>query len=107
METVFSALADPTRRRILDSLRAHGPLSIKQLAEPLPISRQAVTKHLDLLRSSGLVQVERLGRERLHYLDPSPLREIDTWLQPYSEAWDRRLERLRQHLEELDHGRRN
>lgn len=100
MENVFSAVADPTRRTILERLRAHGPLSIKQLAEPLPMSRQAVTKHLDILIASGLVEVRRVGRERQHFLDPRPLHEVEDWLKPYSDAWDHRLERLKQHLEE-------
>ena len=100
MESIFSAVADPTRRTILERLRSHGPLSIKQLSEPLPMSRQAVTKHLDILIGSGLVEVRRMGRERLHFLNPAPLHEVEDWLRPYADAWDRRLERLQQHLEE-------
>ncbi len=100
MDTIFSAVADPTRRQILERLRAHGPLSIKQLADPLPISRQAVTKHLDTLLNSGLVEMRKVGRERMHFLNPTPLQELEDWLRPYSEAWDRRLARLQQHLEE-------
>lgn len=100
MEHVFTAVADPTRRQLLEHLRSHGPLSIKQLAQPLPISRQAVTKHLDILMQSGLVEMRRVGRERVHFLDPTPLREVEDWLVPYSELWDQRLSRLRKHLEE-------
>lgn len=100
METIFSAVADPTRRQILERLRAHGPLSIKQLADPLPISRQAVTKHLNILLDSRLVEMRRVGRERMHFLNPQPLQELEDWLRPYSEAWDRRLARLQQHLED-------
>jgi DNA-binding transcriptional ArsR family regulator len=100
VETIFNAVADPTRRLILDRLRAHGPLSIKQLADPLPISRQAVTKHLDILLDSDLVEMRRVGRERMHFLTPKPLQELEEWLQPYSESWDRRLTRLQQHLED-------
>ena len=81
-------------------LRADGPLSIKELAAPLPISRQAVTKHLDILRASGLIRMERVGRERLQFLVADPLREVADWLEPYAEAWDRRLRRLKQHLED-------
>jgi len=102
MDNVFGAVAGPTRRLILERLRAHGPLSIKQLSEPLPISRQAVTKHLDILMESGLVEMRRVGRERVHFLNPAPLQEVDDWLRPYSEAWDRRLARLQQHLEERE-----
>ena len=99
MEAVFHAVADPTRRQILERLRAQGPLSIKQLAEPFSITRQAVTKHLDVLLESGLVEIRRIGRERMHILDPQPLRQVETWLRPYSEEWDQRLDRLKQHLE--------
>ncbi len=102
METIFGAVADPTRRQILDRLRAHGALSIKQLADPLPISRQAVTKHLDILLNSGLVEMRWVGRERMHFLNPTPLQELEDWLRPYSEAWDRRLARLQQHLEDRE-----
>jgi DNA-binding transcriptional ArsR family regulator len=100
VEAVFAAVADPTRRLLLERLRARGPASIADLGEGLPISRQAVTKHLDLLRAAGLVHVRRAGRERLHELDATPLREVDAWLQPYAAAWDRRLEALRRHLGE-------
>jgi DNA-binding transcriptional ArsR family regulator len=100
VETIFNAVADPTRRLILDRLRAQGPLSIKQLADPLPISRQAVTKHLDILLDSDLVEMRRVGRERMHFLNPQPLQELEEWLQPYSESWDRRLTRLQLHLED-------
>ncbi len=102
MENVFQAVADPTRRLILERLRHDGPQSVKQLAAPLPISRQAVTKHLDGLRTCGLVQVERRGRERLHRLDPEPLRELERWLAPYAAFWDDRLARLRRHLKEKE-----
>jgi DNA-binding transcriptional ArsR family regulator len=100
VETVFEAVADPTRRVLLERLRARGPASITALSDGLPMSRQAVTKHLDALRLTGLVRVRRHGRERLHELDPQPLREVDDWLRPYAEAWDRRLDALRRHLGE-------
>ena len=100
MENVFSAVADPTRRQILERLRADGPLSIKEVAAPLPITRQAVTKHLDILRQAGLVGMERVGRARLHFLVANPLREVADWLEPYAEEWDRRLQRLKRHLED-------
>jgi DNA-binding transcriptional ArsR family regulator len=98
--TVFEALGDPTRRSILERLRTSGPLSVTDLAAPLPMTRQAVTKHLDILQSIRLVRVRRRGRERLHELDPLPLKEVEEWLAPYAAEWDRRLARLRTHLSE-------
>lgn len=100
MTDVFTAVSDPTRRHLLESLRAAGPQSLSELAGPLPMSRQAVTKHLDVLTEAGLVRWRRRGRRKLHELDPQPLRSIDEWLEPYSELWDERLARLQKHLEE-------
>ena len=100
MTTVFEAVSDSTRRRILEQLKSSGPLSLSEIAAPLPMSRQAVTKHLNLLSDAGLVQVRWLGRVRLHELDPLPLRQVDDWLAPYSAFWDQALEQLEQHLED-------
>jgi len=102
MSDVFGAIADPTRRRILERLRLEGPLSVTELSAPLAISRQAVTKHLDILEATGLIQRELRGRERIHRLRAWPLEAIDAWLVPYAAAWDERLARLRKHLEEDD-----
>jgi DNA-binding transcriptional ArsR family regulator len=104
MDAVFEAVADPTRRVLLERLRVEDhPLSIAELSTGLPITRQAVTKHLDALRDAGLVHVRKVGRERLHDLDPTPLEAVDAWLRPYAEAWDRRIDALRRHLgEDID-----
>ena len=102
MPDIFLAIADPTRRSILERLRADGSLSVTQLSDPLPMSRQAVTKHLDVLGNAGLIEQEWRGRERLHRLKAEPLQEVEDWLAPYSAAWDRRLARLREHLERED-----
>ena len=75
-------------------------MSLSDLADGLPITRQAVTKHLDALRDAGLVRVWTSGRERLHQLEPAPLREVTDWLAPYAAAWDARLARLQAHLQE-------
>jgi DNA-binding transcriptional ArsR family regulator len=96
----FAAVADPTRRQLLDRVRRSQPLSLNELAEGLPITRQAVTKHLNALRDAGLLRIRRVGRERLHELNPTPLVAVEEWLAPYAAAWDERLARLRQHLEE-------
>ncbi len=99
---VFEALADPTRRSLLDRLLHGGSLSLTALAEDQPMSRQAVSKHLDALHRAGLLAVRRVGRERLHRLQAEPLREVDDWLAPYAAAWDERLARLKTHLQETD-----
>lgn len=106
MSDVFAALGDPTRRLLLERLRRSGrALSLSDLADRLPMSRQAVTKHLTTLESAGLIERHMRGRERLHVLKGEPLREVGDWLAPYEAWWDERLARLRQHLED-DHGGR-
>ena len=98
MPDVFAAVSDPTRRLILGRLRDEGESSLTTLADRLPMSRQAVTKHLDILVATGLVTKRAQGRNRLHALCPEPLKEVEDWLAPYAAAWDERLERLRFHL---------
>lgn len=100
MTLAFDAMADPTRRALLERLRVGGPASLSDLADGLPITRQAVTKHLDMLRRAGLLRITRRGRERIHELDPMPLRDIGEFLAPYAVAWDERLARLERHLED-------
>ena len=100
MNAPFQAVADPTRRAILERLRTDGALSLSAIAARLPMTRQAVTKHLDALEESGLVRITRSGRERLHELDADPLKVVQEWLTPYAAEWDRRLERLQHYLEE-------
>jgi DNA-binding transcriptional ArsR family regulator len=96
----FEALADPTRRALLDRLRDGRQRSLGELASGLPMTRQAATKHLDALRRAGLVRITRRGRQRLHELESAPLREVAEWLAPYAAAWDERLARLERHLED-------
>lgn len=103
MSDVFEAVADSTRRGLLERLREGKSLSLKELADQLPISRQAVTKHLRVLEGAGLIDHEWHGRERMHRLKPEPLQQLDDWLAPYAAAWDRRLARLRRHLKEDMH----
>jgi len=97
---VFEAVADSTRRDLLARLREGGPATLGQLSGPFAMSRQAVTKHLDILARAGLIRIHREGRRRIHELHADPLREVDGWLAPYAAAWDRRLARLRTHLED-------
>jgi DNA-binding transcriptional ArsR family regulator len=100
MSLAFDAMADPTRRTLLERLRLGGPASVTDLAEGLPMSRQAVTKHLEVLRRAGLLRVAWRGRERIHELDATPLRDVSDFLAPYAAAWDERLARLERHLED-------
>ena len=96
---IFSAVADPSRRLILERLREEGPRSLSELSAPLPMSRQAVKKHLRILEDCGLVESARSGRTRMHRLRARPLEALDAWLAPYAAAWDRRLDRLKTHLD--------
>lgn len=96
-EDVFKALADPTRRRLLDALNAHDGQSLRELCAGLAMTRQAVTKHLAALEAAGLVTVVRRGRERLHYLNPAPIADI-------AQRWVNRYRRERVHaLTDLKH----
>lgn len=92
--SVYRAVADPTRRRLLDALRAEGDQSLGRLCRDLPISRQATAKHLDVLRDAGLVRVRTVGRQRLHSLDGQPLHEVAAWAATYSTFWTQRLDAL-------------
>jgi DNA-binding transcriptional ArsR family regulator len=90
----LEALADPTRRALLGQIAEHGPISATRLAEGMPISRQAVAKHLSQLESAGLVASARSGREARYDACPDALRDLAGWLAAASDAWDRRLDRL-------------
>ena len=97
MTDVFAALADPTRRHLLEALAAHES-SATELAAELPVTRQAVAKHLAALREAGLVTPRRSGRETLYRLEGAPLDEAVAWIARVGGEWDARLERLRGHL---------
>ena len=94
----FEALAEPNRRRILDLLRA-GERSAGDLVAALSISQPGVSKHLRVLRESGLVRVRGDGQRRLYSLETASLVEIDAWLAPYRRFWADRLDALEHHLE--------
>jgi DNA-binding transcriptional ArsR family regulator len=92
-DAVFAALADPTRREVIGRL-AREPLSASALAGELPISRQAVAKHLAALDRAGLVAARRAGRELQYRLDPAPLGDAMAWMASVGARWDERLARL-------------
>ncbi len=98
MNAVFKALADSSRRKLLDKLHTSNGQTLTELCEHLDMTRQAVTKHLALLEAANLIAVVRRGREKLHYLNPVPLHEI-------YERWICKYERHRlQALSDLKHG---
>jgi len=97
-EATFSALADPTRRAVLDLLR-QGIQPAGQIARAFPVSRPAISKHLRLLRKAHLVEERREGRLRLYRLNPEPLKAVDSWLQQYREFWQSSLVNLKAFVE--------
>jgi DNA-binding transcriptional ArsR family regulator len=100
---VFGALADPTRRAVLDLLR-QGSRSAGRIAREFPISRPAISKHLRLLRSAHLVEERREGRHRFYHLNPGPLRAVDSWLKEYRVFWHTNLASLKTFVE-AEHAR--
>ena len=95
---VFDALGDPTRRRLVAELSSLGGASSTDLARRMPISRQAVCKHLDLLADAGLVSSRRHGRAVVYELTPEPFTEAMSWMTQVGAAWDDRLDALRAQL---------
>ncbi len=98
VDAVFSALADPTRRGVLETLSSGSTVTASGLARTLPISRQAVSKHLTSLREANLVTAERRGRETVYELRPEPLEDAAAWIARVGAEWDQRLEALRRSL---------
>jgi DNA-binding transcriptional ArsR family regulator len=96
---VLEVLAEPRRRRILDTLR-EGESSVGALVESLGSSQPLVSKHLRVLREAGLVDVRADGQRRLYRVRPEPLAELDAWLEPYRRMWRTSLDRLEAHLTE-------
>ncbi|MES9541806.1 metalloregulator ArsR/SmtB family transcription factor [Actinomadura sp. NPDC000600] len=101
MDSVFRALADPTRRLLLDRLRERNGQTLRELCERLDMARQSATQHLDVLVGAGLVTVVRRGRERLHYLNPAPIHEIEErWISEFDRPRLRALSAIRDRAEE-------
>ena len=98
---VFAAIADPTRRAILDALRG-GERSAGEIAALFPVSRPAVSKHLRVLRRARLVGERKVAQSRLYSLDAAPLREVDQWLAFYRVFWTARLQDLKRYAESPD-----
>ena len=101
MDEVFKALADPTRRGLLDELFEAGGQTLSALEGRLPMTRFGVMKHLRVLEEAGLVTTQRRGREKLHFLNPVPIRLVhDRWVSKYAEPWAATLSGLKQSIEE-------
>jgi DNA-binding transcriptional ArsR family regulator len=101
MDEVFKALADPTRRALLDELFERDGQSLSALEGRLPLSRFGVMKHLKVLEGAGLVTTRRRGREKLHFLNPVPIRQIqERWTAKYAEPWASALIELKNEIEE-------
>jgi DNA-binding transcriptional ArsR family regulator len=97
-EAVFSALADPTRRAVLDLLQ-RGSLPAGRIARAFPVTRPAISKHLRLLRRARLVHERRQGRYRFYRLNPAPLQAVDSWLEQYRAFWRSSLANLKSFVE--------
>jgi DNA-binding transcriptional ArsR family regulator len=101
LDLMFQALADPTRRRMVERL-TRGPASVSELAQPLTMSLSAVIQHLQVLETSGLVRSEKVGRVRTCRVEPAALRTVDAWIAARRATWERRLDRLSGYLAEQD-----
>jgi DNA-binding transcriptional ArsR family regulator len=101
MDAVFKALADPTRRSLLDELYKQDGQTLSALEQRLPMTRFGVMKHLKVLEQAGLVTTKKRGREKLHFLNVVPIRLVhDRWVSKYSEPWAAALSGLKQQIEE-------
>ena len=102
-DTLFKALADPSRRRLLDLLHAHDGRTLNELCDYLDMTRQGVTQHLALLEAANLVAIVWRGREKLHFLNPIPLQELhERWIAKFEKPRLRALSTLKRKLEKAD-----
>ncbi len=100
LSSIFSALADPTRRAILARL-ASGTASVGELSQPFQMSMPAISKHLKVLERAGLIAKSREAQWRLCRLEGAPLREVAAWMEPYRRFWDESFSRLDDHLRRM------
>ena len=90
----FSALADPTRLRIIEMLASHGQLSATHISQQFTVSPPAISQHLKILREAGLVQVETRAQQRIYSIDPSGMTQMEQWMHHMRELWSQRFDRL-------------
>lgn len=100
LSLTFAALADPTRRAMLERL-AEGPATVKELAEPFEISMPAISKHLKVLEHAGLIERGREAQWRPAQLKPEPLKDVSDWLERYRDNWEDNFDRLEEYLRKL------
>lgn len=103
LDTVLQALADPTRRAVIERL-ARGPASVSDLAAPFDMALPSFMQHLGVLEQSGLVRSQKRGRVRTCRLAPRPLAQLDSWLAQQRCLWERRLDQLDAHLQTMKRG---
>ena len=102
-DILFKALADPSRRKLLDLLHAHDGRTLNELCEHLDMSRQGVTQHLGVLEAASLVATVKRGREKLHFLNPVPLQALyDRWIAKFEKPRLKALSQLKRRLEKID-----
>jgi len=102
-DLLFKALADPSRRKLLDLLHRHDGRTLNELCEHLDMTRQGVTQHLELLEAANLIATARQGREKLHFLNPVPLHEIyERWIAKFEKPRLKALSKLKQRLEKAN-----
>jgi DNA-binding transcriptional ArsR family regulator len=101
LDPVFRALSDPTRRIIVERL-SHGPASVTELGRPFGMTLSAIVQHLQILEASGLVSSEKRGRVRTCHLEPAALRTAEDWIAERRASWERRFDRLAEHLAEQE-----
>jgi DNA-binding transcriptional ArsR family regulator len=101
LDPVFRALSDPTRRIIVERL-SHGPASVTELGRPFGMTLSAIVQHLQILEASGLVSSEKRGRVRTCRLEPAALRTAEDWIAERRASWERRFDRLAEHLAEQE-----
>jgi DNA-binding transcriptional ArsR family regulator len=99
VDAIFSALSDPTRRQVIRSLSEEGPSTVTELADRIPVTRQAIAKHLAALDEAGLVASTAEGRRRSYRLTPGPLADAMEWMVDVGAEWDERLDALKRLLE--------
>ena len=97
----FAVLAEPTRRRIVDELRA-AERSVAELVQTLDVSQPTVSKHLKVLRDSGLVSRRTAAQQRIYRIEVKPFQALDEWLAPYRRMWTRHFDALERHLDDLE-----